>query len=156
MIFQLSRLQGNSEQNTQYSKSYPNSATNTAENVGRKTWSAPKKDPFGLSENQVHTMERPARKHRSTEELDDPLQRKAPHKTIIQDGYQPSFGLDGGSRVMNNKKYMKELEEQMADQKRRKAKEDKERETDWWEKRKPLVPEFKAPHPNQVSVTYSF
>ena len=45
---------------------------------------------------------------------------------------------------------MKELEEQMADQKKRKEKEDKEKETDWWEKRKPLVPEFKAPHPNQV------
>ena len=45
---------------------------------------------------------------------------------------------------------MKELEEQMADQKRRKEKEDKEKETDWWEKRKPLVVEFKVPHPNQV------
>merc|ERR1711874_192124 len=120
---------------TKYSKSYPNSATNNAENVGRKTWSAPKKDPFGLSENQQQGIERTSRRSRAPEELDDPLQRKAPRKTPTEDGYLPSFGLENGTRVMNNKRYIKELEEQMADQKRRKAKEDKERETDWWEKR---------------------
>ena len=149
-MFQLSRLQGYDEQDEhcRYSKSYPNSATNNVENVGRKTWSAPNKDPFGLSEKHQQEMERKSRRTRT--ELDDPLQRKSAHKSQNQEGYQPSFGMSNGRPVTNSRRYMKELEEQMADQKRRKEKEYKEKETDWWEKRKPLIAEFKVPHPNQV------
>ena len=147
----MSRLQGHTEQDHKYSKSYPNSATNNAENNGRKTWSAPNKDPFGLSENNQQGLDTNSRRTRA--ELDDPLQRKAAHKT--QEGYQPSFGMNNGNRVTNSKRYIKELEEQIADQKRRREKEDKEKGTDWWEKRKPLVPDFKVPHPNQV-FSFSF
>ena len=140
-MFQLSRLQ-------HYEESYPTSATTNVENVGRKTWSAPNKDPFGLSEKHQQEMERKSRRTRT--ELDDPLKRKSANKSPNQEGYQPSFGMNNGRPVTNSRRYMKELEEQMADQKRRKEKEDKEKETDWWEKRKPLVAEFKVPHPNQV------
>ena len=146
----MSWLQGYEEQDehNRYSKSYPNSASNNVEIVGRKTWSAPNKDPFGLSEKHQQEMERKSRRTRT--ELDDPLQRKSAHKSQNQEGYQPSFCMSNGRSVTNSRRYMKELEEQMADQKRRKEKEDKEKETDWWEKRKPLVAEFKVPHPNQV------
>ena len=89
-------------------------------------------------------MERKVRRTRTP--LDDPLQRRAVQKSSNEDGYQPSFGRPRN----NSKRYMKELEEQIADQKRRKAQEEKDKETDWWEKRKPLVTEFKVPHPNQV------
>ena len=153
-MFQLSQLQGYNEQDEnypndyRYSKSCPNSGTNNVENAGRKTWSAPNMDPFGLSEN--HQLDTERKPRRSRGELDNPLQRNPSHKSQTQKGYQPSFGTNIERRAGNSRRYMKELEEQMADQKRRKEQEDKEKETDWWEKRKPLVPEFKVPHPNQV------
>ena len=38
----------------------------------------------------------------------------------------------------------------MEEQRRRKEREQKDADTDWWEKKKAPETEFKAPHPNQV------
>ena len=149
----MSRLQGFSEQDRQngHSKSYPTSATNPGENAGRKTWSAPRKDPFEHREEFYPNTTNNENYKKSKLELEDPMQRKPVRKSQNEELYQPSFGLSNGRTVVKSRRYMKELEEQMADQKRRKEKEDKEKETDWWEKRQPLITEFKAPHPNQVN-----
>jgi len=156
----LSRLQGSLEHDGYddyvvpeadygYSKSYPNSASFGQESIGRKTWSAPSKDPF------AHGDLRQGRR----EELEDPLQRQKTHSGQSFGGYQPSFG-GGNSRgrrggggnaappISDRGKYMRELEEQMQEQKIRKRKEELDSETDWWEK-KPASNEHRTPHPSQ-------
>lgn len=142
-----------------YSQSYPHSASDNPEAMGRKTWSAPSRDPFGVEELQKE-MEKKFK--RNPKELDDPLQRKSSYSGQSQGtGYQPSFG-NGGSNTrvrrgggnaappgMDREKYMQELEEQMQEQKKRKEREESEAGTDWWEKKKPTSHDFKVPHPNQ-------
>ena len=142
-----------------YSKSYPNSANANMEALGRKTWSAPNKDPFGAEELQKEMD----KSFRRSSELDDPLQRNKSHSgQSYGGGYQPSFG-NGGSNARVRRgggnaappasdrgRYMQELDEQMQDQKRRKEREEVEAGTDWWEKKKPTTNEYKVPHPSQV------
>ena len=144
-----------------YSKSYPNSAGGALEALGRKTWSAPNKDPFGTEELQKE-MDRNFRPN--AQELDDPLQRKSSYSgQSYGSGYQPSFA-NGGSNArvrrgggnaapqgVDRGRYMQELEEQMQEQKRRKEREEAEAGTDWWEKKKPTLNEYKVPHPSQAS-----
>jgi len=162
----LTRLQGsvapdaNGDYSTDYaySKSYPNSANVNTDSLGRKTWSAPNKDPFGADELQKQMNKNFGR----TEELEDPMQRNKSHSgQSYGSGYQPSFG-NGGSNprarrgggnapppVSDRERYMQELEEQMQEQKRRKEREEAEGGTDWWEKKKPTENEYKVPHPSQ-------
>ena len=111
--------------------SYPSSALPGPDvSSGRRTWSAPNKEP-----------------------LDDPFKRHgAAH---YQPGYQPSFGSgDSQQRArrgqQDRRSYLHDLETQMAEQRSRREREQKEAGLDWWEKKKAPENEFKAPHPNQV------
>ena len=141
-----------------YSKSYPTSASLT-DSLGRKTWSAPNKDPAGGSDIQ-REMDR---QFGRTGGLEDPLQRYKSHSGQSHgSSYQPSFGVGGANTrarrgggnaappVSDRGQYLQELEEQMREQKRRKEKEDEEAGTDWWEKKKMADNEYKMPQPNQV------
>ena len=137
--FQLSRLQHSvapDNPDVPQSFSYPSSAQPGQFPPGRRTWSAPNKDP-----------------------LDDPFKRRSgPAQT--QPGYQPSFGSGenhgrgrrggGGAGQQDRRSYLQDLEVQMEEQKRRKEREAREADTDWWEKKKAPGTEFKGPHPNQV------
>ena len=128
------------------------------ESVGRRTWSAPNKDPFGVEELQKQMDQ----KFRKNEQLEDPFQRHKSHSgQSYTSSYTPSFGQGGptvrGRRGGGNAapppadrgRYMQELEQQMLEQKMRKEKEEEEAGTDWWEK-KPPPSEYKTPHPSQV------
>jgi len=141
-----------------YSKSYPTSASLT-DSLGRKTWSAPNKDPAAGGSDIQREMDRQFGK---TGELEDPLQRYKSHSGQSHgSSYQPSFGAGGANTrarrgggnaappVSDRGQYLQELEEQMREQRRRKEKEDEEAGTDWWEKKKTAENEYKMPQPSQ-------
>merc|ERR1719234_215978 len=110
----------------------------------RKTWSAPNKDPFGA-------------------DLQDPFKRSQSTGRTSQSGYEPSFGIGGGSQVPRGRRgggnaaphgydqarYMHEPSQQMDEQKARKAAEDQDQGRDWWEGKGPSVAEYRGPHPSQ-------
>ena len=157
---QLTRLQQSiaapDTEDSPQSFSYPTSAIGGPPDYGRKTWSAPNKDPFGGGGGGG---------------LEDPFQRRSGQGAGRSanggagGGYTPSFGVDqqragrarrggggGDPPQVDRRSYLHELSEQVEEQRRRRAREAAEAGTDWWEKKKlPAEAEYRAPHPNQVS-----